>query len=448
MFSMPTIDQQAAALRLKQTSSLALTEAALARIAAPDGEGARVFTRVYTEAALASARASDLLRGAGLARSVIDGLPISIKDLFDVAGETTLAGSVVRQGEPVAAEHALVVQRLLAAGAVVIGRTNMTEFAYSGLGINPHYGTPLNAWDRGTGRIPGGSSAGAAVSVTDGMAVAGIGSDTGGSVRIPAALCGLVGFKPTARRVPTRGVLPLSTNLDAIGPLASSVACCAHLDAILSGRDQPLPAQATLRGLRLAVPVTLALDGMDAHVAASFQAALSRLSAAGVLVQDLVVPAFSELAAINAKGGFIAAEAWAWHRKLIAASADRYDPRVVSRILRGKDMSAADYIDVLQARVRWIAEVQASIADFDAMLMPTVPVVAPVVVELVASEEDYFRTNGLILRNPTLINFLDGCALTIPCHAAGTAPVGLMLAGPALSDQRILSIGLAVEALG
>ena len=443
---MITIAQHQAALRAGSTTSVDLTEAALARIASPQGEGARVFTRVYADQARAAARASDTLRAAGLCRSAIDGLPISIKDLFDVAGETTLAGSVVRQGEPAAAEHAEVVKRLLAAGAVLIGKTNMTEFAYSGLGINPHYGTPKNPWDRATGRIPGGSSAGAAVSVSDAMAVAGIGSDTGGSVRIPSALCGLTGFKPTARRVSMRGVLPLSVNLDSIGPLAASVACCAQLDAILSGDDfSPLVA-ARLSGLRLAVPTTLVLDGMDAHVASSFAAALTRLSAAGALITEIAVPAFGQSPAINAKGGFTAAEAWAWHREMIARAADRYDPRVVSRIARGESMSAADYIDLLGARSRWIAEVEATIAGYDALLLPTVPVVAPTIAELTASDEAYFAANGLILRNPTMINFLDGCALSLPCQASGGAPVGLMVAGPAMSDQRILAIGLAIEA--
>ena len=442
---MTTIVQHQAALRAGSTTSADLIEAALQRIAAPQGEGARVFTRVYADAARAAARASDTLRDAGLSRSAIDGLPISIKDLFDVAGETTLAGSVVLQGEPAASESALIVKRLQAAGAVLIGKTNMTEFAYSGLGINPHYGTPKNPWDRATGRIPGGSSAGAAVSVSDDMAVAGIGSDTGGSVRIPAALCGLTGFKPTARRVPTRGALPLSVNLDSIGPIAASVACCAQLDAILAGEDDSPLLAARLSGLRLAVPTTVVLDGMDAHVAASFASALTRLSAAGALITEIAVPAFSESAAINAKGGFTAAEAWAWHRALIARAGERYDPRVVSRIARGEAMSAADYIDLLGARTRWIDDVEAAIAGYDALLLPTVPVVAPVIADLVASDEAYFRANGLILRNPTMINFLDGCALSLPCQAPGSAPVGLMVAGPAMSDLRILAIGLAIE---
>jgi len=442
-----TLNDTAASLREGRTSSIELTEAALARAADPAGEGARVFTRVYAEQARAAARAADTLRAAGLARSPIDGLPISIKDLFDVAGEITLAGSVARQGEPAADEHAVVVQRLLAAGAVIVGRTNMVEFAYSGLGVNPHYGTPRNPWDRAAGRIPGGSSSGAAVSVTDGMAVGAIGSDTGGSVRIPAALCGLAGFKPSAWRVPMAGVLPLSTSLDSIGPLAPTVRCCATLDAILAG-DAVEPWQpAALRGLRLAVPTTLALDGMDKHVAAAFDAAIARLSAAGALVDEIEVPEFAQLAAINAKGGFTAAEAWAWHRDLIARAADRYDPRVVSRIRRGQDMSAADYLDLLDAREAWVAAVEHRIAGYDALALPTVPVAAPTIAEVSASDEAYYAANGLILRNPTLINFLDGCAVSVPCHAAGTAPAGLMIAGANGADRRILAIGMAVEDL-
>jgi aspartyl-tRNA(Asn)/glutamyl-tRNA(Gln) amidotransferase subunit A len=441
-----TIDDQSIALRERRSSSAALTEAALARATAPDGEGARVFTRLYPDAARAAAGASDMLRKTGPARSPIDGLTVSIKDLFDVAGETTLAGSVALQGAPAAAEHALVVKRLIAAGAVIVGRTNMTEFAYSGLGINPHYGTPRNPWDRQTGRIPGGSSSGAAVSVSDGMAAAAIGSDTGGSVRIPAALCGVTGFKPTARRVPLQGVLPLSSYLDSIGPLAPTVHCCAVVDAILAGEEWLPLAPTDLRGLRLAVPTTVVLDGMDAHVAASFAAALSALSAAGASIHEIALPEFAETAAINAKGGFSGAEAWAWHRGLIERAEARYDPRVVSRIARGKDMSAADLLDLLHVRPRWIARVGHRIAGFDAFLMPTVPVVAPPIAELSAGDAAYFAANGLILRNPSMVNFLDGCALSLPCHAAGTAPVGLSVASTGGNDRKVLSIGAAIEA--
>ena len=440
-----SIEAHAAALREGRTTSSALIEQALDRLGDPSGEGQRTFVKVYADRARAAARASDLLRSAGLSCSALEGLPISIKDLFDVAGETTLAGSVVRQGAPAATEDAEVVRRLQAAGAIVIGRTNMTEFAYSGLGLNPHYGTPLNPWDRVTGRIPGGSSSGAAVSVADGMAVAGIGSDTGGSVRIPAALCGLTGFKPTARRVSMRGVLPLSSYLDSVGPIAPTVACCAALDSVLSGELADLPRSWPLRGLRLLAPTTVVRDDMDASVADAFGRALSALSAAGALVQEAPLPAFSRLAGINAKGGFTAAEAWAWHRETIERASDRYDPRVVSRILRGKELSAADLLDLLHARTAWIAEVEAAVSGFDALILPTVPLVAPSVAELAASDEAYFRANGLMLRNPTLINFLDGCALSLPCHEPGSAPVGLMIAGAAMSDRRILAIGRAVE---
>ncbi|AYD67615.1 MAG: amidase [Achromobacter sp.] len=442
-----TLNDLTLALNEGRTSSVALTELALARAQDAAGEGARVFTKLYAESALAQARASDTLRAAGIVRSAVEGLPISIKDLFDIEGETTMAGSVAREGEPAADANADVVQRLIAAGAVIIGRTNMTEFAYSGLGINPHYGTPLNPYDRATGRIPGGSSSGAAVSVADGMAVAGIGSDTGGSVRIPAALCGLTGFKPSAWRVSMQGVLPLSANLDSIGPIAASVRCCAELDAILSGDGGPVPEAMALRGLRLAVPTTLALDAMDKHVADSFAAAVARLKEAGALVDEIAIPEFAEVGGINSKGGFTAAEAWAWHRDLIARAGKRYDPRVVSRIMRGQDMSAADYLDLLDAREAWVAAVDRRIAGYDALIMPTTPIVAPAVADLVASDEAYYAANGLILRNPTLINFLDGCALSLPCHAPDTAPVGLMIAGSNGADRRILAVGLAIEAL-
>ncbi|WP_211450709.1 amidase [Collimonas antrihumi] len=442
----PTLRTLSEALRQNNVSSLALTEAALERALSPSGEGSRVFTEVYATAARAAAQASDLLRASGQVRSPIDGVPISVKDLFDVAGSTTRAGSVALRDAAPASVSALVVQRLVAAGAVIVGRTNMTEFAYSGLGINPHYGTPRNPWDRANGRIPGGSSSGAAVSVSDAMAVAAIGSDTGGSVRIPAALCGLTGFKPTARRVSLQGALPLSTQLDSIGPIANSVACCATLDAILAGEPVLELTPYSLRGLRLALPTTLVLDGIDSHVAAAFANARRRLQAAGALVEEIEIPEFAALAAINSKGGFTGAEAYAWHRTLIAERATAYDPRVISRILRGKDISAADLIDLFATRKQWIAAVECSISGYDALLMPTVPVVAPTIASLEASDDAYFAANGLILRNPSVINFLDGCALSLPCQAAGEAPVGLMLAGAGGNDRKILEIGLAVEA--
>ena len=272
-------------------------------------------------------------------------------------------------------------------------------------------------------------------------------TDTGGAGRIPAAWCGLTGFKPTQRRVPITGTVPLSTSLDSIGPLAASVRDCAIVDAILTGEPVPSEAALPLRGARLAIPQTLALDGMDAQVAAAFERACARLAEAGALLAPLTIPEFAELGALNKRGTLAAAEAWAWHRALLADRASEYDPRVASRIVGAQGMGAADYIDLQRARRRWIAQVEARIAPYDALLMPTVPVVAPPIADLQTSDDAYTAANGLILRNPTFINFLDGCALSLPCHRAGEAPVGLMLAGPAMADARILALGAAVEAL-
>lgn len=443
---MKTLSDLAADLAAGRTTSRALTEAALAKAEDKAGEGARVFTKLYRERALVEADASDRLRKAGVVPSPLAGLPISIKDLFDVAGGITLAGSVALEGKPAAAADAAIVARLRAAGAVIIGRTNMTEFAFSGLGLNPHYGTPRNPWDRKTGRIPGGSSSGAAISVADGMAAAAIGTDTGGSVRIPSALCGLTGFKPTAKRVPTDGCFPLSATLDSIGPLAASVACCALVDAVMAGKAPTVPAALPIEGLRLGAPQRYVLDGMDETVAATFSAALSRLSKAGARVVDIPFAELESLPSINAKGGIVTAEAYAVHRRLLEEAGERYDPRVSVRLKRGATQDAADYLDLLAARRDLIARAAAISAPFDALVMPTVPVAAPALAPLEANDDLYAKTNVLVLRNPTVGNFLDRCALSIPCHAPGEAPVGLMLMGEHGDDRRLLSLGLAVEA--
>jgi aspartyl-tRNA(Asn)/glutamyl-tRNA(Gln) amidotransferase subunit A len=262
-------------------------------------------------------------------RSALEGVPVSVKDLFDVAGQVTTAGSIALKDAPPAQADAPVVARLRAAGAVILGRTNMTEFAFSGLGLNPHYGTPGNPFDRA--RIPGGSSSGAAVSLADGMAAMGLGTDTGGSVRIPSAFCGLVGLKPTQARVPLAGCVPLSTSLDSIGPLARTVACCAATDAILAGEPaEPLP-DMPVEGLRLLAPTNVLREEMDATVAGALDRALRRLADAGARIVERAVPELDELPQLSAKGGFAAAESWAWHRGLIARKAAAYDPRVLER---------------------------------------------------------------------------------------------------------------------
>lgn len=431
-------------LKRGEISARALAEAALERSEDPQGEGARVFVNLNRDKVLAQAETADRLRAAGVASGPLAGIPISVKDLFDVAGEVTRAGSRALDDAPPAQQDAPAIARLRAAGAVLVGRTNMTEFAYSGLGLNPHYGTPGNPSDRS--RIPGGSSSGAAISVTDGMAVAAIGSDTGGSVRIPSALCGLVGFKPTARRVPLEGALPLATSLDSIGPLAPSVACCALLDAIMAGEQPPELTARPLRSLRFAVPRHYMLEEMDETVAAAFSAALTRLSTAGVTIEEIDFPELEALPALGAKGGFPAAEAWHWHRDLLARAGERYDPRVRSRIERGAAMTAADYIDLLEGRRALKQSAERRLHDWDALLTPTVPVVAPRIDSL-ESDEAYTRLNLLILRNPTVGNMLDLCGISLPCHAPGSLPVGLMLMGRNGTDADLLRQAAAVEGL-
>lgn len=444
--SSPSIAAAAADLAAGRGTAVALVEAALARIADPAGEGSRAFVAVHAEAALATARAMDERRAAGRAPSPWAGIPISVKDLFDEAGHPTRAGSVALDDAPPAAATAPAVARLERAGFVVLGRTNMTEFAFSGLGVNPHYGTPLSPWDRAVGRLPGGSSSGAAVAVADGMGLAGLGTDTGGSCRVPAALCGIVGFKPTAARVPLKGVLPLSSSLDSVGPLANTVACCALLDALMAGEDgwAPPPSPPPVAALRLGVLQGYVLEGMDATVAATFERMLSRLSAAGARIEPLTVPELPEIPAANATGGFAASEAWAWHRRLIERRRDAYDQRILARILRGQGMSAADYIDLLAARRRITAAVAPRTAPYDAVLMPTCPLVPPRLTE-VEDEGEYNRINLLLLRNPSVGNFLDRCAISLPCHAPGEAPVGLMLMGERMGDAKLLSVAAAVE---
>lgn len=442
---MKKLSELAAQLETRQVSSRELVEECLDKINAPDGEGARVFTSVNAADARAQADQMDALRKAGKAPTALTGIPVSIKDLFDVEGEVTQAGSKVRANDAPALSDATIVQRLRRAGLVIIGRTNMTEFAYSGLGLNPHFGTPLNPFDREIGRIPGGSSSGAAVSVSDGMAAAGIGTDTGGSCRIPAAFCGLTGFKPTASRVPLNGAFPLSKSLDSIGPIAPTVECCHRIDAILAGQSQD-NLQAISRAPRLGVLQNYVMDNTDNHVAKTYEQALARLAASGVELVDLKLPFLEELPGLNARGGVIAAEAYDIHKARLEQSERSYDPRVSVRILKAREQASDEYRDLLETRARMIGEANSATSKLDAVIFPTVPVIAPTLAEL-EDEDTYGRTNLLALRNPTVANFLDRCAISIPIHEKGTAPVGLMIMGETLADQDLFSVAARLEAI-
>lgn len=440
---LPDLDTLNARLREGTTSRAQIVEQAAARAATPAAEA--VFLHSTFDAAAQVARAADAASRAGKALHPLAGLPVSVKDLYDVAGEVTRAASLVRADAAPAAADAPVVARLRAAGAALVGRTNMTEFAFSGVGINPHYGTPANpAGGEGPGRIPGGSSSGAAVSVALGLAVAALGSDTGGSIRIPAALCGITGFKPTARRVPLAGAFPLSYTLDTACAMARTVSDCIAVDSVIAD-SAVLPRVTDAAATRLAIPRQLLLDDLDPVVARAFDRALGRLSAAGVRLEHVDLPELGELAALNAHGGFSAAEAYAIHRHTLAARRDRYDPRVASRIDRGAGISAADYIDLGRARLDWIARMEARLDGFDAVVCPTVPMVAPEIAPLRTDDAHFFRVNALLLRNTSAFNFFDGCSVSMPCHAPDELPVGLMLSHGPMRDASLLGTALALE---
>jgi len=440
----PTLLSLADDLEAGRTSARKLVEECIARIAAPDGEGQRTFIHVDREAALAAADAMDHLRKAHAAPSRFAGIPVSIKDLFDLKGQVTRAGSRALEDSAPAERDATAVARLRRAGFVVIGRTNMTEFAYSGIGINPHFGTPKSAWQRSVGHVPGGSSSGAAVSIADRMAYGALGTDTGGSCRIPAAYNGIVGYKPTQRRVPLDGGVPLSFSLDSFGPLANSVSCCAILDAVLA--DEPIAPirPRPIRGMHLAVPMTMALDDLDDAVAKTFERALETLSRQGARIERIEVPEFNDIGVMNSKGGFAASESYAWHRYLITSKGDMYDPRVATRIMRGESMSAADYIDLVTSRRSLITRMAARLEPYDALVLPTTANTPPRIADL-ADDKAFAVANLRSLRNCSLINMIDGCAISLPAHREGEVPVGLMLAAGGGSDRRIFELAAGME---
>jgi aspartyl-tRNA(Asn)/glutamyl-tRNA(Gln) amidotransferase subunit A len=428
---------------MKRASCRDRLEQALGRIADPKGEGVRACLTVYADAARAAADAADARAARGASLGPFDGTIVSIKDLFDVAGEPTRAGSKVLAEEAAPAKaDATVVQRLRAAGAVIIAKTNMTEFAFSGIGANPHFGTPGNPRDRS--RVPGGSSAGAPISVADGMCDIAIGTDTGGSVRIPASLCGLVGFKPSRQRVPTDGAFPLSTTLDSVGPIGNSVADCAAADAVMAG-EEILPLEPiALAGLRFGVAEGLPLDRLDDTVAAAFALAVKRLDDAGVRVTHETLALLDDMGEINAKGGISPYEACVIHRDRMNRRAGDIDPNVRDRIARGCTTSAADYADMVRQRGRLVQAMDARLATLDALLMPTTSIVAPTIAE-VADSKTFAARNAAVLRNTAIINFFDLCAISLPLKAK--LPVGLMLIARNGHDHRLLRIAAATAQL-
>jgi aspartyl-tRNA(Asn)/glutamyl-tRNA(Gln) amidotransferase subunit A len=420
-------------------------EAALARIDDPQGEGARACLTVYREAALAAAEAADTRTRTHVSLGPLDGAIVTIKDLYDVAGEVTRAGSklVAREGKPAAAD-APAVHRLRAAGAVIVAKTNMSEFAFSGVGLNPHFGTPGNPADRK--RVPGGSTSGGAVAVADGMCEITIGSDTGGSTRIPAALCGIVGFKPSKQRIPTDGAFPLSQSLDSVGPMARSVAACAKADAVMAGEDPHPVDPAPLAGLRIGVAQGMSLDRLDDTVGKSFGAALARLEKAGARLSQEKLPQLDEMNAVNAKGGIVPAEALAVHRGRFEQHRGEIDPIIALRLERAQQIGAADYQAMMRERARLVKSMDARLADLDVLVMPTTPIVAPLIGEA-STPENFGRQNAMLLRNTSIGNFFDLCSISLPLPREGGLPTGLMLTARNGHDHHLFRIACAVERL-
>ncbi|RDI62024.1 amidase [Microvirga subterranea] len=402
-----------------------------------------VFLRVYDEAARIAADAADARKGAGLSLGPLDGAIVSIKDLFDVAGETTTAGSVALKDMPPAAKDATVVARLRQAGAVIVGKTNMVEFAFSGLGLNPHYGTPGNAAD--PDRIPGGSSSGAGVSVAEGTSDISIGSDTGGSVRIPAALNGVVGFKPTARRVPLAGAFPLAPSLDSIGPLARSVQDCADADAVMAGEEPEALRSFPLSGLRIGVPRGRLFDEQEEMVGDAFEATLERLARAGARIVDhSIEDLLAAMAETTVHASIASIEAAEVHADWLDAKADLIDPRVRWWIARSGKVAAPVYIRMLRRRRELAAAMDARLAPVDVLALPTTTVSAPLTAPLLTDDKLYNRTDWLVLRNTMFGNQFDLTGISLPIPDC-PRPVGFMMVARHGQDRRLLEIAASVE---
>ncbi|MDR6633387.1 aspartyl-tRNA(Asn)/glutamyl-tRNA(Gln) amidotransferase subunit A [Phyllobacterium sp. 1468] len=418
-------------------------EERLARLTARDKDE-RVFVKLYPEAARREADAADRRWREGKVLGPLDGRVVSIKDLFDVAGEPTLAGSVIRRTANPAIADALIVERLRAAGAVIIGKTIMTEFAFTAVGLNPHYPTAPNAVD--PDRVAGGSSTGAGISVVENTSEISIGSDTGGSVRIPAALNGVVGFKPTAKRVPLQGAFPLSPSLDSIGPLARSVSDCAIADAVMAGETIRAPEAISLNGLRIGVPRGQLLTEMNKPIADAFEQCLQLCAKAGAIIADCSVDDLIDaLAQATSIGSIAGIEASRIHAEWLHDETLDVDQRVQRPLLRRLGVSESGYIQLMQKRQALVRQMDQRISAFDLLALPTTPIAAPTIVS-VKDDAVYKQVETMLLRNTQIANQFDLTAISLPMPGL-TLPGGLMLVAQHGADRRLLAMALSVEQL-
>jgi aspartyl-tRNA(Asn)/glutamyl-tRNA(Gln) amidotransferase subunit A len=409
-----------------------------------------VFITLTEERARREAAASAARLRAGTPLGPLDGVPVAWKDLLDVAGAPTTSGSVLyRDAEPATAD-APVVARLAAAGMVCVGKTNLSELAYSGLGLNPHFGTPPNplAGD-GQARVPGGSSSGSAVAVAAGIVPVAIGTDTAGSIRVPAAFCGIAGFKPSRGRIDHTGLRPLAPSHDSIGPLATCVADLIAVDAALRGATVPRSDEiAAAAGLRLVVPAGDVVDDVDPGVAAAFAAAIAALEDAGASVERRRLAALEDARALLAEhGSLVAHEAWRVHAALLdGPDADRIDRTVLRRLREGRALPPAGYDALLRERPRVQAALAAELPGA-LVVLPTAPHVAPELAPLGADDERFMAVNRRTLRATLATSYLDMPGVSLPIGPAEHGlPAALLLTGPAEADDRVLAAALRVEA--
>ena len=432
-------------LRAGRADAVELTEQTLAAINS-HGDKA-IFIDVLAARARREAAAAATRLKAGRPLSPLDGVPAAWKDLFDVEGRTTTAGSLVLKSNPPSARDAPLLSAAVAAGLVTIGTVNMTEFAFSGIGLNPHYGTPRNPHDLNVARSPGGSSSGSAVAVASGLVPVAFGTDTSGSVRVPASFCGLVGYKSSTGRYPMEGVFPLSRTLDSLGPLAHTVEDCVLVDAAVRGVLFPEARRLAVSDLRFLVPYTLVFDDCEPAVRANFEASIDRLATSGATVERRPMPAFTAIQELFAKQGHVLGpEALHVHQKRVRGSdAARMDRRVVKRLLTAEKMTAVDLVEVLQTRGHLIAETNALIGDA-VIAFPTTSHVAMPIAPLEADDEVFFQNNLRTLRNTMLGNFLDWCGVAIPSGVdADGMPTSILLSATHGRDTAVLSAALAAE---
>lgn len=451
-----TISELAPLLQKREVSPLELTDYYLDRIDDLN-PSLSAYIEVLADRARSAATAAEEAIAGGNYLGPLHGIPLAFKDLIDVAGIPTTGGSRLFQGR-VPTRHATATGRLAGAGTVLLGKTHMVELAFGGVGTNLHLGTPWNPWDPQVHRIPGGSSSGSAVAVAADLCTAALGSDTGGSVRIPSSFCGLVGLKPTFGRVSNSGILPLDSHLDSLGPLCRCVSDAALLYQALAGPDSSDPdtwsqpvddvledLEDEVTGMRVALPREYFWEDVDPEVEAAVRASVQVFADLGVYVDEVSIEALADLGEVRARGSLTAVEAYANYREYLENDLDVFDPRVARRMLAGGEMTAVEYFELQRDFSELRQDMSPALVGVDALLTPTTPFAALPVSD-VEADEDYWRINNLCLRNTSAANLLGLCAISLPCGMTRDGlPIGLQLIGRPFAEAGILRLAHAYE---